>query len=198
MPREQVLLTGVRIIKPYLDQMSAYDEKARPSFNASFLVEKGSDNAKLLLAAAKRVAEAMDLPWTKESVKTGKKVAAAWRKDKQRFVIRDGDNEEDEAVSKYDSNKGCWVFRAKNYNGRPALLNRASEVVSSTEQMSPEGLKGGDYVRVSVNVTGFDYKSNLGVTCYLNAVQFLRSGEALGPAVDLSGFVPEGPDDDDE
>lgn len=83
--------------------------------------------------------------------------------------LRDGDEEKPDD----DTYVGHYFFNASS-DKKPQIVDR-----NNNEVMDKESVYSGCFCRVAVNFYPFDTRSN-GVAAGLNAIKFLRDGDALG------------------
>lgn len=90
-----------------------------------------------------------------------------------------------------ESKKGMIGVRAKS-GTKPALVDAKKNEL--TDEMAKELLVQGAYVYVAVAVAGYK-QMPAGVTCFLDAVQYVKSGESFGEGggsgVDMFGEVQD-------
>jgi len=185
----------VRIIWPDLFTARKVDpnnEKEEPMYSVTVMIPKESAEGKAAIAALR---QAITSIWTAQW--PGDKV----RGDKQ--PMRDGDAK-DSATDEYIMNetyRGYITLRAKS--------KRPPTVVDKDMRQLDERAgypAGGDWCNVTLGLFTYDGKFGKGVSCGIDAVQFVRSGDPLGgrravlatdvfAAMDLSNDAPAAGDD---
>ena len=167
----------------YLNWASAKvnEMSGKEEFSTEFIVPK-SDVAKItgLKTAMKN---ALDKKWN------GKYPANL------RNPLRDGDTETKQDGSPLgDQYKGCYFIRCKT-NEKPGTVDANGNAL-----MAANDFVSGDYGRVSVTAYAYSQAGNNGVAFWLNNIQMLDKGEALGSkasAIDDFGIVKTVAQDND-
>lgn len=110
-----------------------------------------------------------------EKAKTDPKSTAKWGSKwlaSMKNPLRDGDTERD--TEKSPEYKGHYFINANTYT-RPGIVDaQLNPILDKSE------LKSGDYGRVTIVPAAYSQDGNKGLKFYLNNVQKLASGEALG------------------
>lgn len=151
----------------------------RPRWDATFLVEPGSDSDKKIRAAIKKAA---DLEWKDKADSNLKK----YEGQTNQFCYLSGDTRE------YEGYAGMMALsthrNAKTKNGgaapRPAIIDR------DTSQLTADDGKpyAGCYVKAKVSIY-CQSGENPGVRASFSVVQFVKDGDAFsGSAPNTTGF----------
>lgn len=102
------------------------------------------------------------------------------------FPIKDGDTLKDKK-GKPKPVPGCWVISAKtaafnedgSENAPPGVVGTERDAEGKLKPVGPNNCKSGDWGRASINLKFFT-KGKGGVGVYLNNLQKVKDGEALG------------------
>lgn len=175
----EVTLKNVRLSFEHIfrAQANKKNPEARPKFNAAFLIDKKSGKANIE-AMDDAIAAAMDKKWGKNHPKL---------KD-EKFCMRDGDEED------YDGYQGCMYVTASNYK-RPTVIDRYKSPLTEEDGKPYSGC----YVNAVVRVWAQDNEHGKRVNSSLEAVQFVKDGDAFGaPPVDIDRHFENLGDDDDK
>lgn len=169
---KEILLKGVRIaFAQGLFNATKFDPKdagAKAKFRATFLVEPGSENDKLIREAVKEVA--VDL-WKEKASTVVKSISG----NPQKFFYQDGNNKD------YDGFKGMMSLSASNAT-RPKIV----DVDKKTPLVESDGRPySGCYVNVILDVAAMTKMGN-GIYAYLKGVMFAKDGDAFGGGAPLS------------
>lgn len=190
-----IQLKNVRLSFPDLFQAVQYQGAGNFRYNASFLIEPGSENDKKVQAAIKEAA----------AEKLGKKAdafIAANKGNSNKFCYASGDTKD------YDGYQGMLVLAShrKQEAGRPLIIgpnhvpkdkqDPARQYTAprpdGTQFLILEAIDGkpyaGCYVNASVDIYAQDGQ-NAGIRCGLKGVQFAKDGDAF------SGSAVAKPDD---
>ena len=112
-----------------------------------------------------------------------------------RNPLRDGDTEtKQDGSSLGEQYKGCYFIRCKT-NEKPGTVD-----ANGNPLMAANDFVSGDYGRVSVTAYAYSQAGNNGVAFWLNNIQMLDKGEALGSkasAIDDFGIVKTVAQDND-
>ena len=166
----KVMLKNVRLSFP--DLFEAVEFKTgdgKPRFNATFLIERGSENDKKIEAAIVEAAK-------EQFGAKYEKLVAGMRGNVHKFCYLDGDLKE------------CDGYEGMNYLAahskiRPKVLD-ADKTPLTAQDGKPYA---GCYVNGVIRVWAQDNKFGKRINASLEAIQFVKDGEPLGaPPVDLS------------
>ena len=157
----EVILKDVRLSFAQIFRAKAFnddDDGGTPKFNCSFLIDKvkGKPAIDTVKAAIREVARAKwgdDIPKLKPD----------------KFCLRDGDNEE------WDGYAGCMYVSASNAR-RPTIVDRDRRALSEDDGRAYSGC----YVNAVIRVWAQDNKWGKRINASLEAIQFVRHGEAFG------------------
>ena len=158
-----VKLKNVRLSFPDLFTAVQYEGKGPFRYNASFLIEPGSDNHKAVeVAITEAAAEKFN--------KKGASKIAEWKGNSNKFCYVSGDTKE------YDGYQGMMVLSShrKMEAGRPLIIDGAKNPLSEADGKPYAGC----YVNASVDIYAQD-GTNGGIRCGLKGVQFVRDGDAF-------------------
>lgn len=197
---QKIKLAGVRLSFP--DLFKAVEFKTgdgKPRFNASFLVEPGSENDKRIKAAI--AAEALEAFGPK-----GPKIVAGLEGQSNKYCYLDGDTKE------YDGYEGKMVLASHSKvapgvfthrtaeNGKVCYLNESGGTfqLDAFGKLQPVEVDfkvtvpyAGCYVNATVEIWG-QKGENSGMRCSVTGVQFAKDGDAF------SGGSAASPDEFDD
>lgn len=158
----KVNLQSVRLSFPDLFKAVEFTKgDGKPRFNATFLVEKGSDNDKAIRAAIKAAAiEALGAK--------GEKSAAGWEGNPNKFCYLDGDKKE------YDGYAGM-MYLSCHSKTRPLVIDRDKSPLTENDGKPYAGC----YVNASVDIYVQQGEFS-GVRGAVKGVQFYKDGDAFG------------------
>lgn len=167
---QDVRLSFAHIFEPSADSTNKKTgETIKGSYQARFLMEKGTEQTKKNMAALKRAgAEAKTKKWGSEE---------NWKKLKSdRVCVRDGDEEE------WDGYEGSFYVAGSNRNRPTVITNRKDKdglwiEVEPGQKNSPYS---GCYVNAVVRLWVQDNEYGRRLNCSIEVVQFRRDGEAFG------------------
>lgn len=152
-------IMDARLSFPSLFEPTAFKDGA-PSFNATFLVPKGSAMAKQIESDYRATAKE----------KWGAKadaVVSSIQGNSNRFCVQDGD-----AVGR-DGYKGMLVVKAKS-QARPRVVDRNGSPLVAADGRPYAGC----YVNASIEFFGYDNPGK-GISAQLRAVAFNRDGDSF-------------------
>lgn len=165
-----VLLENVRLSFPHLWEPTSFDgDPAKAKYEASFLIEKDSENAKVLKEAVEAA--------VKHKMK-GKKPPP------DKICVKDASNYD------YDGYEDNMVVLKANSKEKVNVVDRDPSRRLDAEDGKPYA---GCYVNASVRVWGQNNAYGKRVNCILRSVQFARDGDPFGGG---SGEAPESVFDD--
>jgi len=147
----KIKLNNVRLSFPSLFQRSVFNGE-EGKFEATFLIEKGSENAKKIQAAVD------------ELLKENK---AKLPEDK--ICLKDGDN-----IS-YDGYDGMLALKGSS-NKRVTVINRDKSPIVEDDDI----VYAGCYVNAVIDTWFMDNKYGKRILCNLLGVQFSKDGESFG------------------
>jgi hypothetical protein len=167
----QVVSPHLILSYPSLIKTRAF-EGNEPKFQASFIFPKSYDIT--ALKAAIQAAKA-----AKWGATPPPKLKLGIRDGVEKVVGTDGDGKE-----VYAKGYGPDVFfigASANKDRPPQLLNAAAQQIDRNDVETCNKLfYGGAVVRAIIRAFAYDQRGNKGVSFGLNAVQFIKHGEALG------------------
>lgn len=171
-----VMLKNVRISFPALFQPSGMPGQ-EPKFNATFLIEKGSENETKVRDVIKQVA--------KQAFGDKAKIVLDKQAGTDREILKDGDtktNSDGEKLAGYDGN---YYLKASNKT-KVRVVGRQKEDLHEIDGKP----YGGCYVNAQIDIWPQNNKFGSFVNCRLLAVQFWADGEAFGggSAADIDAF----------
>jgi hypothetical protein len=177
-----VRLKEVTLSMPFVWEASAYEAGQDEKFSAHFIIEKGSENEKVVRAALVTEAEKL---WKGNAMSKLKTVAAAGKL----WCLRDGDGKTDKEGNVLAGYAGKLYVSAKN-TIRPLLLGADRAPVTQADDKLYPGAVVNAIIDVRVNNRPSDQ-----AYAYLKGIQFVRDGTRLGggaPATveDFEEIVP--------
>lgn len=179
-----IFLNKVRLAFPVLyvpEEFQTGDGK--PRYSATFLVDPGSDNDKLI---RKTILEVV-----KEKITDAKKAEQFLKSvvgQSQKYCYQYGD------TKSFDGFEGNWFLAAHRQakDGAPAVVDQKRQPLAQNSG----GVYAGCYVNAKVDIY-VQTTGNPGVRCGLLAIQFAADGDAFaGGVANADGF--EDLDSDDE
>ena len=184
---QKVKLQSVRLSFPDLFKAKEFKPgDGKPRFNASFLVEPGSENDKKIKAAI--AAEALEVFGAK-----GPKIVAGFEGQSNKYCYLDGDAKD------YDGYEGMLclaahskvapgVFTHRTHEGKVCYLSEqgAAFQLDDFGKLQPVEVDfkvtvpyAGCYVNATVEIWG-QKGENPGMRCSFTGVQFCKDGEGFG------------------
>lgn len=162
----ELKLKNVRLSFPDLFEAKQYQGQGAFNYGATFLVEPGSENDKLIKAEITRISKAA---WPK----TWEKELAALMANPMKTAYISGD------IKTYDGYAGNMALTAKRKqeDGRPVVVNRQGHPVQMGDAGTPYG---GCYVHAAVEIWAQDNNYGKGIRCTLVGVMFHRDGDSFG------------------
>ena len=156
----KITIKNARLSFPDLFEPHPFKPGDAPKYKATFLVPKGTDQAKAIDAAIAAVAKEK---WPK----TWEKVLASIKGNANKFCWQDGE------TKTYDGYEGMMAFSAGN-KARPTVIDRDKSPLSKDDGKPYAGC----YVNAVVEIFAYDNSGN-GISASLGGVQFVRDGEAF-------------------
>jgi hypothetical protein len=153
-----VTVKDIRLSFPSLFTARAFAEGGTEKFSATALMEKGSENHQRIEAAMRAVA----------SDKWGANVPSSVI-----YCLRDGETKDGDGYG-----SGVVFFGASSTR-RPTVVNRRVEPVVEGDRECPYA---GCYVNLTCTIWAQDNQYGKRVNAEINAVQFVRDGDAFGAA----------------
>lgn len=183
----EIKLKNVRLSFPDLFEPRAFKPGDKPKYKATFLVPKGSEQAKAIEAAIEAVAKEK-WPGNGPKVKDWRKILPSIRGNSNKCCWQDGD------TKSYDGYEGMMAFSAGNL-ARPTLLDREKTVLTKDDGKPYAGC----YVNAVLDLFAYD-NSGDGISASLGGVQFVRDGEAFagGRPAPAAAFDDLGVDEEEE
>jgi len=151
----KIKLKNVQISFPSLFTTSSFNGVDTGKYDASFLIAKDSDQAKMVQEAVK-------------SAGVEEFGAKEWPKAK--LCLKDGDDKPD-----LQGYPGSWVLRASTKK-RPLVINGDKTPITAEDDV----IYGGCLVNASLDVRGFNSQYGRFITATLLGVQFAGEGERFG------------------
>lgn len=158
---KNVRLSFANLFEPQQGIMDeATGKRGEPKYNCSFLIPKDTADGKAIMAALKKAsAEVKEAKWGKNQPNL----------KPEKLCVRDGD------LEAYDGYAGHFYVSSSN-SRQPVLVDRDR----SPLQKESGKLYSGCYVNAIVRIWAQDNQYGKRVNASLEAVQFLRHGEAFG------------------
>jgi hypothetical protein len=163
-----LFLKNVRLSFPDIFDAVQYQGAGPFRFNASFLIEPGSENDKHVQAAIQEAA-------AEKFGKKGPAFVEANKGNSNKFCYVNGNTKE------YDGYQGmmCLSAHRKQDAGRPLIIDQLKQPLTAADGKPYAGC----YVNASVDIYAQD-GTNAGIRCGLKGVQFVKDGDAFsGSAV---------------
>lgn len=162
----ELKLKNVRLAFPDLGEPVQFQGKGSFYRQATFLIDPGSENDKLIKAEMERVAKAT---WPK----TWERELQMSLANPQRACYVSGD------IKAYDGFVGKMALSAKRYvdAGRPVIVNRENRPVMPGDEGFPYA---GSYVHAVVEIWPQDNEYGKAIRCTLVGVMFYRDGDSFG------------------
>ena len=198
----RVKLEGVRLGFPSLWQPQKVQRKddsgeqseSRAKFQAEFLIPKGSDLTGVTAGKRMPIMKALEAARHSALVKKlGEQNAGKMKIKAANYCVKDGDEET------YDSHQGHWFVRSRNVR-RPKVVGRDKRDLSEADGIIYSGCYVNAVVTLWYQAAGKrdDNPVPHGVYGSLEAVQFVRDGEAFGaPPIDVDEEFDDLVDDGD-
>ena len=164
----QVKLKKVRISFPDLYTAKSFmvgGKPTDPKFGATFLIEPGSENFKLIQAAIK---EAATEKWKN---KAGS-IIEGIKDNPNKFCFRNGKTKPD-----WEGYQGMWFISAKNKNAPTVLHKKDGELKPLPEKDGK--ILSGCYVNAIIEIFAYETGGN-GISAELNGVMYHSDGANLG------------------
>ena len=172
----QIILKNVTIAYPQLFEAREFKKgDGRPRWSATFLIEKGSDNDKAIMAAIEAVAKDSFGPKHAQMLKSIEGV-------KQQMCYIDGDR-------KGESFAGRMVLSCHRQMKTKAGDNKPPLVIGRDKQpvVDPGKVFSGCTVNARVDFWG-QTGENPGMRCSFDVVQYVQDGDPIGTVVTADGF----------
>ena len=163
----EVKLKEAVLSMPFVWEASAYDADQDEKYSAHFIIEKGSENEKVMHAALMAEGEKL---WKQNAVAKLKAIQATGKL----WCLRDGDGKTDEEGNVLAGYAGRLFVSAKN-TIRPLLIDGARAPLTRDD----DKLYPGAIVNARVEVRVGDRPSSQ-AWAYLKGIQFVRDGTRLG------------------
>ena len=168
---KKIMLRNVRLSYEHIFQPSAMDDNSTPKYSAELLIPKDHPD----LPAVKRAIFEAGAEKFPQAISAGKPWPMGFT-----CALKDADKDVDGSgvilSEKNPASKGCYILKAQSTR-RPATVGRRKEQLTEADGI----IYSGCYINVSAAAAGYEFgKIKKGVTCYLNAVQFVADGERFG------------------
>lgn len=167
----KVTLTNVRLAFPHLF-VPQQGDSGEPKYNAAFILEPGSANAKALAAAVEQVAR------EKWQAKAEQTLTALRKADKVAYREHEKTNQSGDV---YDGFEGKHFIQASD-KSRPTVVDRDKTPLTQSDGKPYAGC----YVNAIVDVWAQDNQYGKRVNASLKAVQFVKDGDAFGGSAPVS------------
>lgn len=171
-----IKLKNVRLSFPELWEAKPFKPGDKPTYKASFLIEKGSQTDKEVRAVIKALTEEK---WGKNAAKMLKSI----ENNPNKFCYQDGD------TKTYEGYAGMMALSAKAKESKPPVILDRDKTVLREKDGKPYA---GCYVNASVEF--FTYSnSGDGISSSVRWVQFLKDGDAFegGRPVDVDEEIED-------
>lgn len=181
----KVVLNNVRLSFPHLFTPQAGTDGGEPKYNATFIIEPGSANAKALAKAVDAVAKEK---WADKATAT---LTALRKTDKVCYREDEKVNQSGDVYSGFEGM--CWVSASDKT--RPTVIDRDKSPLTSADGRP----YGGCYVNVILDVWPQDNGYGKRVNASLKGVQFVKNGDAFSGGAPASADefdVVDAPEDD--
>jgi hypothetical protein len=183
----KVVLTNVRLSFPHLFTPQAGTDGGEPKYNATFIVEPGSVNAKALAAAVSAVAKEK---WADKATAT---LTALRKGDKVCYREEPKANQSGDVYAGFEDMH--WVSASDKT--RPTVIDRDKSPLTAADGRP----YGGCYVNVILDVWPQDNAYGKRVNASLKGVQFVKNGDAFSGGAPASADefdVVEAPEEADD
>ena len=154
-------LQNVRLSFPDIFVPRPFKAGDDPKYKATFLVEKGSPQAKAIDAAIVEVAKAK---WGAKA----EGILKGIRGNANKFCFQDGE------TKSYDGYAGMMALSASN-KARPTVLDRDKTPLTQDDGRPYAGC----YVNAVVELFAYENSGN-GISASLGGIQFVKDGDAFG------------------
>lgn len=156
----KITIKNARLSFPDLFQPRAYEAGGKPKYKATFLVPKGSEQAKAIEEA---IAKTATDKWGAKAESILKTI----RNNPNRYCFQDGE------TKTYDGYDGMMAFSASNAV-RPTVIDRDRSPLSEGDGRPYAGC----YVNAIIEIFTYDNPGK-GISASLSGVQFVKDGEAF-------------------
>lgn len=156
----KITIKNARLSFPDLFQPRAYEAGGKPKFKATFLVPKGSEQAKEIEAAILKTA-------TEKWGAKASDILKTIRNNPNRYCYQDGE------TKTYDGYDGMMAMSASNAV-RPTVIDRDRSPLAEGDGRPYAGC----YVNAIVEIFTYDNPGK-GISASLSGVQFVKDGEAF-------------------
>jgi hypothetical protein len=166
----QIRLKSVRIAFPALAEPEAFGD-GEPAYQAKFIIEPKSEQAKLLTTTLKKVAEEQ---WKEK----GKDVFALLAEQKKVCYVEGPyrSNKTGEAYAGFENN---YYLSARNAKSQPKIIDKHGVEVSSPRDIK-NLIYSGCHVHAIVDLWAQDNKWGRRINATLKGVMFAADGESFG------------------
>ena len=177
----KITIKNARLSFPDLFQPRPYEAGGKPKYKATFLVPKGSEQAKEIEAAILKTAQ------EKWGAKAGD-VLKTIRNNPNRYCYQDGE------TKTYDGYEGMMAFSASNA-ARPTVIDRDRSPLAEGDGRPYAGC----YVNAIVSLWAQNNNYGKRINAQLDGVQFCRDGDPFGDgAVSVNEFDAFGSESDED
>lgn len=176
----KLVIKNARLSFPDLWEPRAYEAGGKAKYKATFLVPKGSPQAKEIEAAMLAVAKEK---WGAKAEATLKSIV----NNPNRYCYQDGE------TKTYDGYEGMMAFSASNAV-RPTIIDRNRDPLAQSDGKPYAGC----YVNAIVEIFTYDNPGK-GMSASLSGVQFVKDGEAFsgGRPAKVDDFEDLGVDEEE-
>lgn len=171
LPPNSVIITA-RLSFPHLFKPSASVEGGKEKYRASFLIDPNTAEGKADIKKIEAIKKEIELEKFKKSPKTYKNPDRCCFREGDSFISRKSDEP-------YDGYEGMMVVVASN-DRRPVIVDRDRQPLNADDGKPYAGC----WVKANLRFYGVNdvAKGGDGFFCGLEAVQFVKDGEAFGAA----------------
>lgn len=172
----KVKLTGVRLAFSHIFQAQAFED-GDPKFSANFIIEPGSENAKIIKKAIKAVCDDEKFQWNTKKVKTkqGEVTIREWLESQDRICYRESDKT-NQAGEVFEGFEGNYWISATNAS-RPTILDRDKTPLTEEDGRPYSGC----YVVAILDVWAQDHKKyGKRINATLKGIQYHSEGDGFG------------------
>ena len=166
----QVRLKNVRIAFPAIADPEAFGD-GEPAYQAKFIIEPKSEQAKLLTQTIKKVAEEQ---WKEKS-----KDVLSLLQDSKKVAYVEGPYRSNKTGETYAGFENNYYLSARNAKSQPTVIDKHGVKLESSREIKSL-IYSGCFVHAMVDVWAQDNKWGRRINCTLKGVMFAADGESFG------------------